>query len=109
MLEVAALHTALVGSGRGATPIITFNAEIDRIRTGCVQWPGWLKLLGGRLAIAALHLLESPPGRLRRPTFHRCSPLGCCLQVLPPAVLPCHWQNRPELYPQVYNCILREG
>lgn len=34
MLEVAALHTALVGSGRGATPIITFNAEIDRIRTG---------------------------------------------------------------------------
>lgn len=78
MLEVAALHTALVGSGRGATPIITFNAEIDRIRTGCVRWPGWLRLPGR--SVAALHLLESPPGRLPAPPY--ISPL------LPPGLLP---------------------
>ena len=76
MLEVAALHTALVGSGRGATPIITFNAEIDRIRTGCVRWPDWLRLPGRSVgdccfasfgeppwpsACAALHFTAAPP------------------------------------------------
>ncbi|EFN59585.1 hypothetical protein CHLNCDRAFT_56449 [Chlorella variabilis] len=37
MLEVAALHeylAAQAGGREGATPIITFNAELDRIRTG---------------------------------------------------------------------------
>ena len=33
MLEVAELHKALQAAGK-ATPIVTFNAELDRIRTG---------------------------------------------------------------------------
>lgn len=36
MLEVAELHTALKAKAKGGspTPIVTFNAELDRIRTG---------------------------------------------------------------------------
>jgi hypothetical protein len=34
MLEVAALHEQLGAAGRGSVPIVTFNAELDRIRTG---------------------------------------------------------------------------
>jgi len=36
MLEVAELHTALKAKAKGGAPcpIVTFNAELDRIRTG---------------------------------------------------------------------------
>lgn len=39
MLEVAQLHKALVARAKGGapTPIVTFNAELDRIRTGALH------------------------------------------------------------------------
>ena len=65
---MAALHAALAGSGRGATPIITFNAEIDRIRTGCVLlWLGcWRAGLIVDAWLAGGCLAAATPGGLRR-------------------------------------------
>ena len=53
MLEVAELHTALKAKAKGwsPTPIVTFNAELDRIRTG--GEPSIGRLLAGGCSVVA--------------------------------------------------------